>query len=94
MAFQPETVYRIFQRAMSGLDIATGIVRSSQNNRPLYKTVGPKVVRNATVLPPLLEMECYTLEALNTCTPEQTTALANGTAVIQDYVMIQPGPGS
>jgi len=94
MLFQPETVYRIFQRAMNGLDVATGTVKTYENDSPVYKTIGPGTVRNATVLPPLLEMECYTWAANSTCTVEQTAALADGSAVVKDYVVVEPAPES
>jgi hypothetical protein len=94
MAFQPETVYRIFQRAMSGLDVATGRKRIDKEDCDVYKTVGPNTVRNATVLPAGPEVECYTWAANSTCTLEQTAALANGTALVKDYVVIEPGPES
>jgi hypothetical protein len=79
---------------MSSLDVATGTVKIYQNDSPVYKTIGPKTVRNATVLPPLLEMQCYTWAANSTCTVEQPEALADGSAVVQDYVVIEPSPES
>ena len=79
---------------MFGLDVATGTVESYRNDSTVYKSVGPMTVRNSTVLPPLLKMECYTWAANSTCTVEQTAALADGSAVVKDYVVVKPRPES
>lgn len=83
---------------MSGLDIATGREMSDARlgqSSDIYETVGPKTVRNATdVLPSEYKMECYTWAISDTCTEEQIAALAAGTAVVRDYVVVDPDGSS
>ncbi|KAL6820407.1 Alpha/Beta hydrolase protein [Trichoderma sp. SZMC 28015] len=87
-AYQPETVYQIFQRSMFGKDVATG--RNKVNDK--YSTKGPisswgiknKIPKHSP------ENQCYTYLATQTCTPEQLQALEDGTAVIKDFVVLKP----
>ncbi|KAL9483353.1 hypothetical protein ACSS6W_002142 [Trichoderma asperelloides] len=83
--YQPETAYRIFSRAMSGLDIATGQVLPGAK----YSTVGPSSsfsIKN--FVPKPSEPLCYTWDIMETCTPAQTALLANGTAIVRDFVLV------
>lgn len=87
-AYQPETVYQIFQRSMFGKDVATG--QHKVNDK--YSTKGPisswgiknKIPKHSPV------NQCYTYLATQTCTPEQLQALEDGTAVIKDFVVLRP----
>jgi hypothetical protein len=82
--YQPETVYRIFNRAIFNTDVATGKVPTSGsfNN---YTSVGPLSsfgVKN--VLPPSLPVDCNLWAVAPTCTMDQLYALGNGTAEINE----------
>jgi hypothetical protein len=80
-AYQPETMSEIFERVMFERDIATGAV-------DLRASVGG-------VLNELPEPEvsvCYVLWAPFSCTLEQQVALADGLAVIENWVVVEP-PG-
>lgn len=86
-AFQPETVSKIFDRVMFDQDVATGNTCVLQNAS--YSSTGPASsfgIKN--VLPPSPENECYVWDALNTCTEEQRTALADGTAIVKDFIQV------
>ncbi|KAM0284691.1 hypothetical protein ACHAQH_001845 [Verticillium albo-atrum] len=88
-AYQPETALRIFERAMFRSDVATGEVNLSRNVK--YSTVGPSNVfdvKNETPEP--RASICYVLNAPYTCTEEQLKALADGTAVVKDWVVVKP----
>jgi hypothetical protein len=85
-AFQPETVSRIFDRVMFDKDVATGDVDITRNSS--YSSTGPGSsfgIKN--VLPPSQKNECYVWD-INTCSPEERSALANGTAIVKDFVLI------
>ncbi|KAL6806575.1 Alpha/Beta hydrolase protein [Trichoderma sp. SZMC 28013] len=87
-AYQPETVYQIFQRSMFGKDVATG--QTKVNDK--YSTKGPisswgiknKIPKHSP------ENQCYTYLATQTCTPEQIRALEDGTAVTKDFIVLKP----
>lgn len=84
-AYQPETVSKIFDRVMSDKDVATGEI--NVGDAP-YSTEGPaSSFEIQDVLPPPLDSECYTWIAADTCTEEQLAALANGTAIVQEYIV-------
>lgn len=114
-AYQPETVLRIFERAVFGRDVATGevdvlsLMRGEEEEREKkknkcknetargYSTRGPASVRNITnaVLDPVVsEPLCwwYTVNSTQSCTVEQIAAVADGTAVVEDWVVVSP-PG-
>ncbi|KAJ4296257.1 hypothetical protein N0V90_006302 [Kalmusia sp. IMI 367209] len=87
-AFQPETVSKIFDRVMFNKDVATGMIDVSNAS---YSSEGPESsfeIKN--VLPGAPENECYTWDAPFTCTAEQLQALANGTAVVRDFIVTAP----
>ncbi|MBE3041384.1 hypothetical protein IMZ48_02130 [Candidatus Bathyarchaeota archaeon] len=88
-AYQPETVYRIFDRAMSGKDVGTGDVEVSEG----YSSEGPETVFDVRhELPEPRETVCYLYDAPYTCTPNQIQALVDGTAVVVDFVVVEPAP--
>lgn len=87
-AYQPQTVYEIFQRSMFGKDVATGQDGTSKE----YGTKGPLIswgIKNE-VPEKSLESQCYTYLAGETCTEEQLGALADGSAVVEEFVVVQP----
>lgn len=90
-AYQPETMSEIFERVMFGRDIATGDVDLGEDSD--YSTEGPLSV--AEVLNELPEPEvsvCYVLWAPFSCTWEQQVALADGLAVVENWIVVEP-PG-
>jgi carboxypeptidase C (cathepsin A) len=85
-AYQPETAYRIFMRALFNRDIATGEVDTVANGS--YRTEGPADTLAFTNEEPVPEiMFCYTRD-LSTCTEEQVESLQNGTAVVKDWIIV------
>lgn len=83
--YQPETAYRIFSRAMAGSDIATGQILTEAD----YSTAGPSssfCIKNTVPQPP--KPLCYTWDVMETCTPPQAALLANGTAIVRDFIMV------
>ncbi|KAM0463312.1 hypothetical protein ACHAO4_000025 [Trichoderma viride] len=87
-AYQPQTVYEIFERSMFRKDIATG----AQDVKDCFSTKGPlsSWATKNSVPSDSPENVCYTYVATDTCTDEQLGALANGTAVIVDFVVTAP----
>ncbi|KAL1597741.1 hypothetical protein SLS60_008227 [Paraconiothyrium brasiliense] len=84
-AYQPETVSKIFDRVMLNKDVATGKI--GLGDAP-YSSEGPvSSFEIKNVLPTPLENECYTWAVTDTCTAGQIAALANGTAVVRDYIV-------
>ncbi|CAI4211272.1 unnamed protein product [Parascedosporium putredinis] len=85
--YQPETGYRIFDRAMSGKDIASGKTDADSD----YSSEGPMSVRDVTSeLPASRPIVCYTFDIGITCAENQIQALVDGSAVIKDYVVVEP----
>lgn len=88
-AFQPETVYRIFMRAMFDTDVATGTVSTAGNAN--YSTRGPASSFGfKNVLPESAPPVCYLWALGVTCTDDQIQAVLNGTAIMEDYVVVSP----
>lgn len=84
-AYQPETAYRVFQRAMFNRDVATG----QQSTVGEYTSRGlAKIWDVRDEPPPAPAPVCYVMNLRFTCTPEQIQGVLNGTAVIQDYVVV------
>lgn len=84
-AYQPETAYAIFTRALFNRDIATGEVGTAVNAS--YATEGPSdtlAFRNELPEPEI--MFCYVYD-LGTCTDDQIAAIENGTAVIKHWIV-------
>ncbi|RSL74098.1 hypothetical protein CEP53_000532 [Fusarium sp. AF-6] len=87
-AYQPETMSEIFERAMFGRDIATGKIDLAQNRN--YSTTGPKsVVDVKNKVTEELENMCF-VRLPESCTDEQLAALANGTAAVKDWIVVEP----
>ena len=84
-AYQSETAYRIFTRAMFDRDIATGL-------RPLsddLTTEGPRStwgIKNKVL--PAPEPVCYTLDPAGRCEREVYETVMNGTAVVRNYIVV------
>jgi hypothetical protein len=92
-SYQPETAYRIFNRAMFHKDIATGDIAISESAN--YSTTGPSSsfqIKNA--MPDNPPNICYTYMATTTCTTAQLARLQNGTAVVEDFVVVGYEDGS
>ena len=85
-AYQPETAYRIFQRALFNFDISTGEIDTANNGS--YSTTGPAdtwAFKNDDPPEPL--WVCYSLDPTATCTEDQMEALLNGSAVVKDWIL-------
>lgn len=85
-AYQPETAYQIFMRALFNKDIATGTIDTVANSS--YRTSGPSdtlAIKNKVPDPEV--MFCYTRDT-STCSDEQVESLQNGTAVVKDWIII------
>jgi hypothetical protein len=70
---------------MAGADIATGKFLTNAK----YSTTGPSSsfsIKNVLPLPP--KSLCYTWDVMESCTSFQAALLANGTAIVQDFVMV------
>ena len=84
-AYQPETAYQIFIRSLFNKDIATGDTTLSDT----YATTG--MASTWSTKDKVLESEqsfCYTYALSSTCTDDQIQSVIDGTAVIQDYIVI------
>lgn len=82
-------MYQVFQRALSRRDISTGRVELARN--ATYATEGPTDIMDVKneVPDPKLSI-CYLYGAPITCTPEQLEALRDGSAVVEDFVVVSP----
>jgi hypothetical protein len=102
-AYQPETAYRIFSRAIFGYDIATGTIATASPAHANYSTTGPSsswYIKQQPPHEPQVPYQCYVL-ALDTCTAEQIEGIRNGSALLHDYILIDanqtgslPGPNA
>lgn len=87
-SYQQESAYKIFNRALFDRDIATGRVDTAAEED--YHTEGPLDTFHITnEVPPQYPYYCYILD-LSSCTDEQVAALRAGTALIENYIMIDP----
>lgn len=74
---------------MFGRDVSTGKVELS--NSEGYSTKGPTTVHDVlNDVPDPTENICFLPLAFTTCTKEQQLALANGTAVLEDWIVVEP----
>ena len=86
-AYQPETAYRIFNRALQNLDIATG-TKATYSGGEAYKSEGEDSTWSHKNEDPEDPTHfCYTLDPYSTCSEDQLNSLANGTAVIKDWIV-------
>ena len=86
-AYQPETAYQIFYRALFNRDIATGTVDVAALGNYSTNTSAPKdtwSIENKD--PPEPKWVCYTWAMEDTCTEEQIEASSNGSAVVKDWI--------
>ena len=86
--YQPETAYNIFARTMAGKDVATGGL--ALTNCANYSTTGPAssfAIKNK-LPPPPQEAACYLWDIRETCTPDKKALLADGTAIVEDFVVV------
>ncbi|KIX10249.1 uncharacterized protein Z518_01330 [Rhinocladiella mackenziei CBS 650.93] len=84
--YQPETAYRIFNRVMSNVDVATGKFSTRGTS---YSSKGPSssfAIKNT--IPTHPARTCYFWDILETCTPSQTEMIRNGSAILEDFVMV------
>lgn len=87
-AYQPETSYQIFQRAIWGLDIATGRLSTTSSSGSIYSTDGNLTAsRTLQDAPEPPKPTCYTLD-LSSCSDDAFYAVAGGTALVQSYIVI------
>lgn len=85
-AYQPETAYQIFTRALFNKDIATGEIDTAKNGT--YATEGPSdtlAIKNELPKPEI--WFCYTLDT-GTCTDEQIEMLKAGNATVRDWILV------
>ncbi|KAJ5602725.1 hypothetical protein N7537_005681 [Penicillium hordei] len=86
-AYQPQTAYEIFYRALFNRDLATGKINTARNGS--YTTRGPPStwhIKNK--VPESPDPVCYILALESTCTEDQIASVINGTAIIRDYVVV------
>ncbi|KAJ5663381.1 Carboxypeptidase S1 [Penicillium longicatenatum] len=86
-AYQPQTAYEIFHRALFNRDLATGKIDTARNAS--YSTEGPSStwhIKNE--VPESPEPVCYILSLESTCTEDQIARVVNNTAVIRDYIVV------
>ena len=84
-AYQPETSYQIFMRAMFNRDIATGLLPLSDN----LGTIGPSDIwhiKNKVLEAP--KPVCYILNPGDTCEKDTFEMVKNGTAIVKDYIVV------
>ncbi|KAH6670958.1 carboxypeptidase S1 [Plectosphaerella plurivora] len=87
-AYQQQSAARIFNRALFDRDVSTGRIDTAAT--PDYQTEGPLDVFDVkNEVPPQYPYYCYILD-LASCTDVQVAALRAGTAVIENYIMIDP----
>jgi carboxypeptidase C (cathepsin A) len=87
--YQPETAYRIFNRALFNLDIGTGTNPVTSSNGSLYSSKGAIDTMSIKNTPPQQPLQyCYVLDPQSYCTDDQISSIQNGTAVIRDYILM------
>lgn len=85
-AYQPETAYALFTRALFNFDMATGNTSLLQNSN--YSTTGPDSVYNITnerIKDP--GSQCYVLDSAQ-CTAEQWESVVNGSALVRNWIVV------
>lgn len=94
-AYQPRTVFEIFNRVMLNKDVSTGKLPTDGVHND-YSTKGPMDTfwkKNELPTPPP-PPNCNLYGVGSTCTIEQYRALANGTAEIEDFNVVKPVGGT
>lgn len=91
--YQPETIYKLFDRAIFNTDLATGSISTSGSSNN-YSTKGPSSCENIKLkLPPPPPPSCYLLLLASTCTNDQLAAIEEGSADIVDFTVVKPASG-
>ncbi|KAL6241242.1 hypothetical protein RBB50_011921 [Rhinocladiella similis] len=86
-AYQPETAYEIFRRALFNLDIATGKEDTAKNES--FATTGLADTWSVKDTPhETSEHVCYTLASSASCTDEQLQSIIDGSALISKYILV------
>ena len=81
--YQPETAFRIFNRVMTGSDVATGKKPTAG-----YSSSGPvDVFSIKSTIPPPETVCCYIWDVMETCTKTQAAILTNGSAIVSDFIL-------
>src|SRR2546421_2514898 len=84
-AYQPETALAIFNRALAGMDIATGKISVVSNSS--YSTVGPASIEDIRNSVPVYPAPvCYVL-APYSCTEEQFAKVLDSSGLIKNYIL-------
>ncbi|KAH7025650.1 Alpha/Beta hydrolase protein [Microdochium trichocladiopsis] len=85
--FQAETAWQIFDRASSHKDVATGQLAANDST---YATKGKDSASTTGDVPFNFEgtVSCYFWDMQETCTPQQAALVANGSAIMKDYLLI------
>lgn len=78
------------ERIIYNKDVSTGKISTGTDNPTTYSSEGPP---NATVfknevIPVNVLQVCYTLNVNDTCTDDQKRAIANGTAAVREYMVV------
>ncbi|OCT51282.1 Carboxypeptidase S1 B [Cladophialophora carrionii] len=86
-AYQPETAYEIFRRALFNRDIATGTADTASNAS--YATEGMADTWAVKHVAPRSDPPvCYAYNPSATCEEAELDALADGSALVRDYIVI------
>ncbi|KAK3202465.1 hypothetical protein GRF29_161g1284583 [Pseudopithomyces chartarum] len=85
-AYQPETAYKIFTRALFNYDIATGEISTAEKSD--YSTEGPENVFDITNEPVQLPgSQCYVLDK-DQCTADQWATVEDGSALVRNWIVV------
>ncbi|KAK2766046.1 hypothetical protein FQN54_007561 [Arachnomyces sp. PD_36] len=88
-AYQPDTAYEIFHRAMFNYDIATGEISTTENED--YATEGSSTTfQVSNDVPEYPEPTCYILSFSATCNVDQMKSVLDGSAYIHNYIVTDP----
>ncbi|KAK3331190.1 Alpha/Beta hydrolase protein [Apodospora peruviana] len=87
-AYQPETVLRIFERAMKRKDVATG--QEDAGTRYSSKGLADTFAVKNEVPQNLPAQVCLVFDAGVTCAKNQIEALRDGSAATKDFVLLEP----
>lgn len=94
-SYQGEFAHEMFLRAIHHKDIATGEVdldKYAFTHGKHYSTTGPSDTwwMKNDVLPQPAH-ECYMLDVPSRCTAEEAECIKNGSAIIEDYILVGCG---
>lgn len=83
-SYAPSTAYSIFMRALFNRDIATGTVLLHDE----LATEGPSDTWHVRNIPPELPEPVCNVYAPGSCEPDVYEAVRNGTAIVEDFVVV------